>query len=591
MRKKLLSALLSMCMMLTMLPMSAFAADETADAKVPWDTDNVYTLTEDTTYETIDTNADGEKDTYAINLDTYTLSVDTVNVGKDSFLSIKDKKDAKGSVKAATSKDGVRFVLDGTLTTEYVIFEDTVTVSASEATPAPASFAARAATPTSSVLSGTFKDGLIIEKDAVVTLKDATVTGDITVKGELTVSGAVEVTGSLKVEGKLTIADDASVTGKIEGEGDIIAPSGYTPYTFEVTSGGHVDVYTVSEDTTSAVKVESGITTLSVKGDKTQMNFFPDSRYDLGDVKLGDDKLDVQNNTYTLNNDTTAHKTVSVNFTYQGGGGGGGGSSGYSVNVASTTNGTVTVSPKNASKGATVTVTAKPDKGYVLDTLTVTDKDGKKIDLTDKGDNKFTFVMPAGSVTVKATFKVAPKTPFTDVAESAWYADAVAYVYENGMMKGTSDTKFSPEQTTTRGMIVTILYRLEKEPSASAASFTDVASGKYYSKAVAWASANKIVTGYGDGKFGPNDTITREQMAAILYRYASYKGYDVTKTADLSKFTDASQVGVFAKAAMQWANAEGLINGTSTTKLSPKSGATRAEVATILMRFCENIAK
>ena len=181
--------------------------------------------------------------------------------------------------------------------------------------------------------------------------------------------------------------------------------------------------------------------------------------------------------------------------------------------------------------------------------------------------------------------------PFVDVPSGSWYEDAVWYVYENGLMAGTSDTTFAPDITTSRGMIVTILYRLEGTPAISGASgFTDVADGQYYTDAVAWAAANNIVGGYGNGLFGPNDTITREQMAAILYRYAQYKGYDVTASADLSGYSDAAQVSSYALAALQWANAEGLVNGTSDTTLTPGGSATRAQVAVILMRFCENIA-
>lgn len=596
MRKKLLSALLSMCMMLTMLPMSAFAAEGETDPKpvqtktLEW-TNNEYKLSADTTVTDGVATTEGE---YKLDLDTFALKVNSFDVAAGSSLEITAKNGSESGV-YAIDKD-IAFNLGGAVVTgKDVIFNHAVTTNA----PAPKA----KAIPDASTLSGTFKDDLTIGSNVKATLTNATLEGKLVVgeKAELTVDADVNVAKDVEVSGKLIINDNAygAVQGKLvmkEG-GEIVLQNDadFKPYTFDVSGTGTVSVYQLGKDTDGkdVYQLMADVTAKAIlplpTGDTVSL-WFTNSvdKMTIDGVDVTND-IDKDSNTYLLNTDTEAH-TIAVDF-HRSSGGGGGGSSGYSVNVASTTNGTVTVSPKNASKGATVTVTAKPDKGYVLDTLTVTDKDGKKIDLTDKGDNKFTFVMPAGSVTVKATFKVAPKTPFTDVAESAWYADAVAYVYENGMMKGTSDTKFSPEQTTTRGMIVTILYRLEKEPSASAASFTDVASGKYYSKAVAWASANKIVTGYGDGKFGPNDTITREQMAAILYRYASYKGYDVTKTADLSKFTDASQVGVFAKAAMQWANAEGLINGTSTTKLSPKSGATRAEVATILMRFCENIAK
>ena len=159
-------------------------------------------------------------------------------------------------------------------------------------------------------------------------------------------------------------------------------------------------------------------------------------------------------------------------------------------------------------------------------------------------------------------------------------------------MNGTSDSRFSPDESTTRGMIVTILYRLEGEPAAADAGFSDVASGQYYTSAIAWASANQIVNGYGDGRFGPNDIITREQLAAILYRYAQYKGYDVTDGGmSLHEYRDADQVSSYALSALQWAVSEELLQGVGTSLISPKTSATRAQAATILMRFCEEIAK
>ena len=158
-------------------------------------------------------------------------------------------------------------------------------------------------------------------------------------------------------------------------------------------------------------------------------------------------------------------------------------------------------------------------------------------------------------------------------------------------MNGTSETTFGPNETTTRGMIVTILYRLEGEPEAEATSaFADVAADMYYADAVNWAAANNIVTGYDDTSFGPDDTITREQMAAILYRYAQYKGYDVTTGGmALNEYTDAGQISEYAVPAMQWANENGLITGSTATTIEPQGNALRAEVATILMRFCEGI--
>ena len=272
---------------------------------------------------------------------------------------------------------------------------------------------------------------------------------------------------------------------------------------------------------------------------------------------------------------------------------GGSGSTTYAVSVNTAANGTVSVSPRNASKGATVTITVTPNEGYVLGTLTATDANGDTISLSNEGDGKYTFTMPASRVTVSATFvaESEQELPFTDVASSEWYYEAVQYVYNNELMNGMSATTFEPNSTTTRGMIVTMLYRLENEPAAASAGFTDVAAGQWYTDAVNWAAANNIVNGYGDDQFGPTDTITREQMAAILYRYAQYKGYDVTASADLSTYTDAASVSSYAVSAMQWAVGEGLINGITDTTLVPGGSATRAQVAAILMRFCENVAK
>lgn len=180
--------------------------------------------------------------------------------------------------------------------------------------------------------------------------------------------------------------------------------------------------------------------------------------------------------------------------------------------------------------------------------------------------------------------------PFTDVSESDWFYDGVTYAAQNGLMQGVGGDKFNPSGTTTRGMIVTILYRLEGEPTVSQTAFTDVAAEQWYTDAVAWAAANKIVEGYGNGNFGPNDSITREQIATILYRYAVYKGYDVSGLANLSSYTDAGTVSSWALTAVRWTNSKGLITGRTTTTLVPKGTTTRAEAATILMRFCQNVA-
>lgn len=288
-------------------------------------------------------------------------------------------------------------------------------------------------------------------------------------------------------------------------------------------------------------------------------------------------------------------------FTYtkpSSGGSSGGSSSGkttYKVTTSAVNNGGVNASPSSAEKGAAITITLSPDKGYKLDKLTVTDGSGKTVSTVKKSDTVYTFTMPASAVKVGVSYVKATETPsetkFNDVSANDWFASAVDYVTGKGMMNGTADNTFSPKANTTRGMVVTVLYRLENQPSTSAASFTDVASGAYYANAVAWANANGIVSGYGSGKFGPNDKVTREQLAAILYRYAQYKKYDVSVGEDTNilSYNDAQSISSYAIPAIQWACGAGVVTGKSGSKLDPKGNATRAEVAAMLMRFCENV--
>lgn len=291
--------------------------------------------------------------------------------------------------------------------------------------------------------------------------------------------------------------------------------------------------------------------------------------------------------------------TIVVTYTKPSSGSSSGGSSSgkttYKVTTSAVNNGGVNASPSSAEKGATITITLSPDKGYKLDKLTVTDGSGKTVSTVKKSDTVYTFTMPASAVKVGVSYVKATETPsetkFNDVSANDWFASAVDYVTGKGMMNGTAANTFSPKANTTRGMVVTVLYRLENQPSTSAASFTDVASGAYYANAVAWANANGIVSGYGSGKFGPNDKVTREQLAAILYRYAQYKKYDVSVGEDTNilSYDDAQSISTYAIPAIQWACGAGVVTGKSGSKLDPKGNATRAEVAAMLMRFCENV--
>lgn len=269
----------------------------------------------------------------------------------------------------------------------------------------------------------------------------------------------------------------------------------------------------------------------------------------------------------------------------------------YLISVDRVSGGRVTVQPGRADKGETVTITVYPNDGYELDELVVTDSRGNEIDLDARSATRFTFTMPGGKVTVEASFvreggqTQTPQTTFADVPASAWYCDAVEYVYENGLMSGVSGGRFAPNDTLTRAMLVQTLYAMEGRPAAASAGFADVASGDWYASAVNWAAANGVVSGVSETGFGPNNALTREQLALILYRFAQYKGYDVTGTSDLTAYADGSSVSGWAAEAMGWAVNAGLISGVGGNQIAPTGTASRAQVAQILMNFCENVAR
>ena len=267
----------------------------------------------------------------------------------------------------------------------------------------------------------------------------------------------------------------------------------------------------------------------------------------------------------------------------------------YRIDIPDFEGGTVTADPAAAKAGATVTLTATPDEGYAVGTITVTDRFGDAVKVTENADGTYTFTMPNGQVTVKATFvetqEPAPAEPFPDVDENDWFYDEVVYVYENGLMNGVENNRFAPNTATNRAMLATILYRLAGEPAVSGdLPFTDVESGTWYTDAVLWAAQNGIVNGLGENTFAPMNTLTREQLVTMLYRYAEAEGYDVSAAADLSGYPDAGKVQPYAQEAMSWAVAEGIVEGMD-GNLNPAGSATRAQIATILMRFCEGVAK
>ena len=261
----------------------------------------------------------------------------------------------------------------------------------------------------------------------------------------------------------------------------------------------------------------------------------------------------------------------------------------YQIGIPDFAHGTVTTDRAAARQGATVTLTVTPEDGYTLDEISVTDFFGNQVDISRNSDGTYSFVMPASQVTVSAAF-VPAQLPFTDVTEANWYYDEVYYVWANGLMQGTSATTFGPNVDTTRAMVVTILWRLEGEPASGYdMDYSDVAGGAWYAGAVRWATEHGIVNG-SEGQFYPGGIVTREQLAAMLYRYAQYKGYDLTAGGDLSGFADADAVSGWAETSLAWAVGQGLLQG-SDSQVDPQGSAIRAQTAAILMRFRENVVR
>lgn len=259
----------------------------------------------------------------------------------------------------------------------------------------------------------------------------------------------------------------------------------------------------------------------------------------------------------------------------------------YAVSAPAAENGSVTVSPKNASAGSTVTITVKPDSGYVLETISVTDKNGNDLKLTDRGNGKYTFTMPGSRVEVKVTFMEDNSVLnfFYDVPNGAYYYDAVKWAVDNGITGGVGNSLFAPNQPCTRGQIVTFLWRAAGSPVVNyAMNMTDVAEDAYYGEAVRWALSEGITTGIGDITFGPDAACTRAQAVAFLFRYAVASGMDAVTLADLiSGFADAASVPGYAVSAMNWALSQGIMQGSGTQLLSGNT-CTRAQIVTFLYR-------
>lgn len=259
----------------------------------------------------------------------------------------------------------------------------------------------------------------------------------------------------------------------------------------------------------------------------------------------------------------------------------------YDVAVSDGAHGSVTVSPKSASKGSTVTVTVTPDKGYALETLSVTDKNGSALDLTDEGGGKYTFTMPSGPVTVTATFMDdnTMLNYFVDVPAGAYYYDAVLWAAEGGIVTGTDAVHFSPAASCTRAQLVTFLWRAAGSPVVNyAMNFNDVDGGVYYAEAVRWAASEKVVEGTTAETFAPDAAVTRAQMVTMLYRFAKAQGMDTTQGGmAIREFDDFDAVPAYALEAMDWAVNAGVLKGDN-NRLLPQDNCTRAQIVTMLYR-------
>lgn len=278
--------------------------------------------------------------------------------------------------------------------------------------------------------------------------------------------------------------------------------------------------------------------------------------------------------------------------------------------IPNSTGGQTAVTVTNPKPGQAVTIITVPDKGYEVNQVKVTDENGNVIEVTKNANGQYVFNQPDTQVTIKVTYKkaVTPdepqkpeepeppqgdnwNNPFTDVPKGAWYNDAVRYVYENGLMVGLAPNNFGANVTTDRGQLVTMLWRMAGEPQATnGADFSDVSNNAYYANAVAWAAENGITSGFEDGTFRPQTGLSREQMAALFMKYAEATGVDTSVRADISSYTDINP-NSWSYDALSWAKAVGLLSGVSDTTMAPQATATRAQIAAVLQRYCETVAK
>lgn len=374
-------------------------------------------------------------------------------------------------------------------------------------------------------------------------------------------------------------------------------PSNSVNFEVDLTSEGKYDISTTTSGYYGTIAVSGGITSAD-KGDIVSFTVSPYNNYIVEDVTVYADNWgtvtvyrDEKNwNSYYFympDSDVEIHATYTNDY--------------HEITMDVGRNGTAVPQAQPSGyfgyvyygiDGDSIYIDVTPDKGYQVKSITATDELGRRVSVYEAvKENQYYFTMPESDVTVSVEFSYRILTnPFTDVKTGDWFYDAVSYVYTEGLMTGTGTYTFSPSAPTSRAMLVTILWRLQGEPYVSGSSFSDVKSSAYYYDAVRWAARYGIVEGYEGNVFKPDDAITREQFAAILYRYAEYCKYSTSASTNLSAYKDNAKVSSWAGTAMKWAVAKGLFEGDNLGNLDPQGQTTRAAAAKLLMAFCENVA-
>lgn len=506
-----------------------------------------------------------------------TVSAPTLGAAAGDIVKDIDEAKATDLVNSATEVTGdKKLYVQSSLKVEPTAYDAANKTLALEITPQYRVVASTATTANEIKLDGDNKNAQVVQKYTDMTINTPT---EVTM--ELPAGFAVDNGAKLSIQHTKSNGVEY-YTGTVTKKDDKLyltfTTNGFSPFVISVPAASiGENVYPTLQAAADAAKSTDVISVKS--GASHELNFTTTKS-----VKVKNDTGVAITVKFNGTNKDVA-KNATETFSYTKPSSSGGSSSGkttYKVTTSAVNNGGVNASPSNAEKGATITLTLSPDKGYKLDKLTVTDGSGKSVSTVKKSDTVYTFTMPASAVTVGVSYAKADETPskttFNDVSANDWFASAVDYVTGKGMMNGTAANTFSPKANTTRGMLMTVLARHAGE---------DTTGGSvWYEKGMNWAKANSVSDGTN-----PQVNITREQLAAMLYRYAQNKKYDVSGAKSLDGYTDAQSVSSYAVPALQWANAAGVVTGKSGSKLDPKGYATRAEVAAMLMRFCENVEK